>query len=528
MNPYNWRSHRPRIEVTRPDLERVAVDLRHNGSGVLLAGRGLGKSVFLRQLRAELDQQPDVLTVLFETPPPDLTVTACIEDLADKLGVSVDKPNNTYKVIEAYLKRPDAAQHIVLLYDEFDRYARSRTSPADPPGRDFFNNLESMRRDYPEVGILAAGSIGVFVFRDELGSSFLARAERILLDLFGWEDLKQLVQPFADDGRPLSIEVLESLLLATGGHPALTIYGLESLWPLPSPSAHDVVDAFAVFKDRHGDFLRDFRLSFSSPRLSDVPQRTWVLIQSKDGLVSHEELRQAYGAPADSILDLDFADVLDLLQAVGLVRVTGSANVDPVSVRPVTGILSLPQTSPQTRPLREQLRQNLWLLLAWLHTSAADFFRPGTQGQGKHLVPEATFSSFLALGLSLLGWQVEREAQHGAGRTDIKLRWPSSDEHALVEVKIWGRHDYREVHRQVESYWSADIRAGAVVMITDAKIPDWPTRYHDDCLFPLGLTVERHQAEDSPVRTWFSCTSTTPDEMTAHVDHFLIRVPRGR
>ncbi|MCP4655983.1 MAG: AAA family ATPase [bacterium] len=528
MNPYDWRGHRPQVEIIRPDLKRVAGALLSGGSGVLIAGRGLGKSVFLRQLRAELGRQDDVCTVLFETPPTELTVTSCVEELADKLGVTVAKPNNTYKVIEAYLKRPDAAGHVVLLYDEFDRYARSRISPADPPGRDFFNNLESMRRDFPEVGILAAGGIGVFAFRDDLGSSFLARAERLFLGPFAGKDLEELAQPFAEDDRPLSTDILASLLLATGGHPALTTYGLESLWLPASPAVHDLVDAFSLFKDRYSDFLRDFRLSFSSPSLSEVPQRVWDLIQSGDGLVSHEDLRQACAVPPDSILELDFADALDLLRAAGLVRVTGSVNTDPVDVRPIASILSLPKTSSRTRSLRDQLRQDLQLLLARLHVLAADFFRPGSEGEGKHLVPEMNLSAFLTLGFSLLGWQAEREAQHGAGRTDIKLRWPSSGERALVEVKIWPRKGYREAHRQLESYWSADILAGAVVMITDAKISDWPTLYHDSCLSPLGLTAERHPTEGSPIRAWFSCTSTTPDEIAVHVDHFLIRLPRGR
>ncbi len=52
-NPYDWRRHRPQVEIARPGVKTVAADLRRGGSGVL-AGRGLGKSVLLRQLQAEL------------------------------------------------------------------------------------------------------------------------------------------------------------------------------------------------------------------------------------------------------------------------------------------------------------------------------------------------------------------------------------------------------------------------------------------------------------------------------------------
>ncbi len=96
----------------------------------------------------------------------------------------------------------------------------------------------------------------------------------------------------------------------------------------------------------------------------------------------------------------------------------------------------------------------------------------------------------------------------------------------MFEVKIWGRNDYQEAQHQIESYWSAEVEAGAVVQLTDAEIPDWPERYQRQCLEPTGVAIEPQSTSDSPLRARFSCTSTTADGLTARVDHFLLRISR--
>ncbi len=119
MNPYDWRRHRPRPEIRRLEVDAVAEDLRQGGSGVLLAGRGMGKSVFLRQLRAELDRDPETRVALFPPPPPQLTVRAFLRDLANKLGVDLADPLDTHRIVEACLFASHGPRRIVLLYDEF-------------------------------------------------------------------------------------------------------------------------------------------------------------------------------------------------------------------------------------------------------------------------------------------------------------------------------------------------------------------------------------------------------------------------
>ncbi len=526
-NPYDWRRHRPRVEILRPNVEEVALDLCRGGSGILVAGRGLGKSVFLRQVHAALRQRSDVLAVLLSAPPPSLTVEAMIRALARKLGVALEDPMDTHEVMQAHLASGSAKPRVVLLYDELDRYGRRRDPALPPPGRDFFNNLESMRRDLPEVGILAAGSIGVFTFRDALGSSFVARANRVRLAPFGPPEVARLARPFAERGQSLDDECTEAVELLTGGNPALVTYAFQELWSEPRQDAGAVAAIFRRFRRSNEEFLRDFQLSFAAPELSQAPQRIWELVSSSGGEIRHAELERA-AEPMDGTLKLEIRDVLDLLEAAGLVRITGSIDADPVRARPVAGILGLPRASQPIAGLRNRLRADLELLMARLHAAAADFFRPGGEGEGKKLVPESVFSGFLALGFDLLGWQADREVQRGAGRTDLRMRWNGSEEHVLVEVKIWGRHDFQRVHQQVLDYWTAGARAAAVVMITDADLADWPAVYSATCLVPQGVAAEAESVAGSPVRARFAATSRTSDELLADVDHYLLRLPRRR
>jgi hypothetical protein len=202
MNPYDWKRHRPQVEVPRADADATADELRDGTSGVLLAGRGMGKSVFLRQVQRRLESLDDVRVVLFIESPARLTIDACLEALGKGLGVDAKGALHASDVLSAYFRRDDVPTRLVLLYDELDRYARAPEGQ-DPPGRSFFNSLESALRETPELGILAAGSIGVFTFRDVFGSSFLARADKVRIAPFNREELPQ-----AEPGVPARLPAL--------------------------------------------------------------------------------------------------------------------------------------------------------------------------------------------------------------------------------------------------------------------------------------------------------------------------------
>ncbi len=522
--PYNWQIHRPQVQVPRPDVDLVAETLLGNGSAIVMGGRGMGKSVFLGQLKQRLEREQRTRVLLVEGPPPALTVEACLGFLAELLGVS----GTTYSsrgLFERYFDRDDAPERLILLFDEFDRYAEKGDPSAQPPGRGFFNDLEASRRSLPQLGILAVGSIGLFIFRDVLGSSFLSRALHLRLRPFERDQAALLTVPFADRGTPLSEDVQDALLLASGGIPALITYGLQELWKLDrDATARDVTRIYKSFEARFGEYLRDLLSALTDSRFSDAPARVWEHIQEHAGRIERRDLEQALGKPS-GVLKLNLVDALHLLEAVGVVRLESSAHHDnPLTLHPIPSLLNLSRSSPVEDDVRGDFLRDLALLLGKLHRSSADFFRPGPEGRGKSLVPESVFAAHLALGFELLGWRSEREAQRGAGRTDLLLRRNGDAEVVIAEIKIGGRNDYQDAHLQVERYWAEDVAAGAVVQLTDTELVDWGDRYRRDCLgSPAAAEIS---VAGTPLGARFAASSTTADGLQARVDHFLLRLPR--
>jgi hypothetical protein len=530
-NPFNWQGNHPRIEIPRLEVATAAENLREGGSVVVLGGRGMGKSVFLNQLRDELERTPGLIVQLIPGPPPRLSVDACLDQLAETLGVSIEGAPSSRKTFDAYFRRADAAEHLVLLFDELDRYAERSPGAGSPPGRGFFNDLEIARRHLPGLGVLATGSIGVFIFRDVLGSSFLSRALHARLRPFERSDADVLAAPFRDRGTALSDDVVDALFLASGGIPALLTFGFQQLWKLEREAfPADVTAIYRAFEEQFGEYLRDLLSALTEPRLSDAPLRVWERIQQGPGQIRRAELEACLGPPS-GVLKLNLADALYLLEAVGVIRLEGSAlRDDPVVAYPIAGLLNLPGSSSVEGDLDSRFLADLTMLLTKLQRSSADFFRSGpvSEGGGKRLVPESVFAAHLALGFELLGWRSEREAQRGAGRTDLLLRRNGAAEAAIIEVKIWGRNDYREAQRQVESYWTVGMTAGAVVQLTDAEITDWPDRYRRECLEACGGEVEELSSEGSSIAARFRCVTTTADGVEVAVEHFLVRLLRRR
>ena len=524
-NPYNWMKHTARVEVRRSELGPVLEALR-KGAGIwVLGGRGMGKSILLKQVEAELAARADTRVVRIASAPTDLDVHVMHRALAKALGREPSSTSDNTELLRDYLTEPDAPARLVLLYDEFERYARKNGREA--PGRHFFNDLETARRELDGLGIVAAGSLGVFLFRDVLGSSFLSRAVRVVMSPFERAALVELTAPFHDRAEPLADDALDALWLASGGNPALVTYGLEELWSVApgDRTSAAIAHAYTRFQADHADFLQDVEKSFADPSLSDVPRRAWDVVQRSDSPIPRAELTAAM-AGSRGALNLDLRDVLHMLQAAGLVHLDDAPGATArVAVRPIPSILSLPQAAPEAPDLTTELREHLELLLVRMHAASADFYRSraGEEDSGRRaLVPESVFTAYLALGLELASWRVEREAQSVTGRTDLKLEREGRGGYAVVEVKIWGRRDYRDAQRQIEGYWSRDVVAAAVVMLTDATVPDWSERYRAECL--PGVEASKLAAA-APLAGW-SARGVTADGLATSVDHVLLRLPR--
>ena len=340
-NPYNWQSHNPAVQIPRDGVEKAAGLMLNNGSAVVIGGRGMGKSVFLHQLKTRLERDADTRVLLIEAPPPVLSIEASFGFLAESLGVD-PSAFSSRRLFDQYFARDDVPKRLVLLFDEFDRYAEKGAS-AQPPGRGFFNDLEASRGSLPRLSILAAGSVGVFIVRDVLGSSFLARALYVPLLPFERADAEILVSPFSAADRPLpGNDVLDALFLASGGIPALLTYGLQRLWELDKEAtADDVTTVYTRFEEQYREYLRDLLSALQDPRLSEAPRRVWERIQQEPGRISRAELETLL-SPATGALDLSLDDALYLLQVAGAVRIDGRAlRRDPVIVSPNANLLKL-------------------------------------------------------------------------------------------------------------------------------------------------------------------------------------------
>ncbi len=133
-NPYDWQSHNPRVEIPRAEVDRIAGTLSEGGSAIVLGGRGMGKSVTLHQIRKGLEKDGSTRVELIPAPPPELSVRACLDELAEVLGVP-GGALRTRRILDAYFSRGEVPERLVLLFDEFDRYAEKGDPSAAPGAR---------------------------------------------------------------------------------------------------------------------------------------------------------------------------------------------------------------------------------------------------------------------------------------------------------------------------------------------------------------------------------------------------------
>jgi hypothetical protein len=176
-----------------------------------------------------------------------------------------------------------------------------------------------------------------------------------------------------------------------------------------------------------------------------------------------------------------------------------------------------------TQELRDRLFRDLTAILSGMHLWGPDFFRPGQGGAVGELVPESALNASLGLCLKQLGWVVEREALQGAGRRDLKISCRGRA--AVIEIKRWGRNDYTEIQRRLESGWGPEVFAAVAIMIHDGEAATLVAGYRARCLSRPGLTVAEVPVP-APILRHFRVQSTTADGFHAPFDHLLLRIRR--
>lgn len=507
QNPFAWDRHAAEVVAPRAQLVDPIVEKLLRGEGVaVLGGRGMGKSLLLSLVADRLSATPGVCVVKLDRPPLNAEPGAVLRRLAEHLDV---EPTDDFgDTLGALRSRTDPPELVVLLFDELDQYARDATF-----GRPLFNHLESVRRSTRELAICTAGGLGTLLLRDHLGSDFLSRASEIPVGPFSAAEIELLAEPLAES---LEDGTLDAIRLATGGNPALVTFALQHAWPIDHVSPAHVADFFEDFAERHHGFIRSVHEAVMAPRVGDLPAKLLAAVRSAEGRVSRQALATL---AADDLIGLGWESALTLLRSAGLVVVEGSTRADPVAVRPNTSILNLPERTASGGDLRTAVLTDLTDFLRQMHVLSPDFLR-----QGNQVVPEATLCAFLCMGLRERGWRAEREAIHGAGRTDLKLSrgHGGSQACAVVEVKIWPRNDYLDIQDQLAAYASHEVAVGIALMFRTAPDEAWAADYRTQCLPDERVTP--HDVEP-PLVARFEVTPSGGTGATTF-DHLLFAFAR--
>ncbi len=514
-NPYRWQHDQPEHVVARGVLVgTVEAHLRRGVVVKLVGGRGMGKSVLLRQVQARFADEPDTRAVHVPGPPEEGTLAACVGDLAARLGIASLPRISMDAVIEAAMAQ--GIQRIILLLDEADQYVL--LGPTGEFARAWFNRIEALRKSWTDrVAVVIGGGLGILHVAHVLGSGLLSRAETCVVDPFDREELRQLAAPLGNRRGQLSDEALETLATLSGGSPALATYGLERLYEEGGDPVQVLRAEFGAFPSRHGDFLRAVQDGVSHRGLVASPGRVLALVRASAGSISQHDLRAACAADDPPV---DVAQAVQLLQAAGLVRVAGSVHADPLQAHAVASIINLPTSPAVGADPTARLLADVAAVLGQMHRFGRDF-----HGK-KDLIDEQVFCSLLAVGLVSLGWSdVDRESVQAAGYPDLRVRLTQSGlpGHVLIETKIWPRNDYREIQQQLDAYRVADTVLSVGVMLGARDEAGWADDYERECL--AGRTFVRQPTPPDLVGRW-SIESTDAAGRRIVTEHLLVRIPK--
>lgn len=517
QSPYRWQHDQPSHVVPRAELvNQLEGHLRRGVAVKLVGGRGMGKSVLLRQVQARFSGESDTRVIIVPGPPDEATLVACVEDIAARLGLTPLARTAMSALMDAATAQ--GIERIVLLVDEADQYVLLGTS--GDLARSWFNRLESLRKGWTDrVSIVVAGGLGLLHLGHVLGSGLVSRAETCVAEPFGLAELRQLAEPFATHGRPLGDDVLAVLEALSGGNPALATYGLERLWEVHGEPVTALQTVFGEFPLSHGDFLRAINDGVSHRGLVKAPGKILQMVRQRAGSVPQQLLRETC---TNDDPPVDVVQAVQLLRAAGLVGVSGSVHADPLQIRPIASIVNLPTQRASGVQLPERINDDVARVLGQMHRFGRDFHGKRT------LLEEQVFSSLLAVGLSLLGWNaIDREAVQAAGYTDVRVRvsQPGAQGNVVIEIKLWPRNDYGDIQAQLDAYRVSDTVHAIAVMLGDRTSTDgWAEEYERQCL--AGATFERQPTPPDLVGYWRVYKPSPTTGGTLQTTHFLVQIPK--
>jgi len=551
-NPYRWNGDRPKHRVSRRALlERVRDELLQGDSGYLVGCRGMGKTVFRRELQQRLKEVADLDVIVFDGAPEDNTLDGMLSQLTDALGDRLQEREaesklvkdrlallevgrqrkSIQRIINAYLEASPDLERLILIYDELDAFdAKS--------GKNFFNGLEVVRKGSEgQLVVFAVGGVRMVAVDSVWGSSFFSRLIPHVLEPFTQDELIELAAPFEQQReQPLSDDMIDLLRLTSGGNGMLATYGLQMLWKEPEPKFGSIENALAEFRSKQERAFAHIKDPvFGRGDLSQATRKAWNALRETGGTIERDVLQRIVDdTEGEHAITPEW--VLTMLRATGLIRCAHKAFTQQlVEVEIITSILTFDSSVPTTlngSSLQDRLITDLSEILKLIHRGALDFTRAVEKSGNKRntepkreLVEESVYSGMISLGLQLRGWRTEREAQLAAGRTDLKARHLSFGEQDIViEVKLWPRS--YDVHQQIQDYWAEGVVALATVMISDTQKPTLKQDYLARCLDGKAEVIEELKPRSEAILGHFTASTTL--HAVTKVDHFLLRLPVRR
>lgn len=507
----------------------VLVDSLRTGRQSLAAvmgGRGMGKTSLAIRIQDEIRADPGV-TVHFIR-----KVSADPLDFLSQLSVRLARPIDASCPVESLVEAVRAApgRRVVLLADEIDGLI------ATEQGRDL---VESLRIAWEEL----AGKLGVVVFGGSALRSLLNRGSSPFLRAARWLPLRglSLDEAAALIREPLHLTVPDALVEVlweqTGGHPLLLQAILERAVALGAPVVDHVPEAVQAIADERLD-PTIFPIWWDN--LGESGQTIYRALLTHRRPVERHEQAQLLGpaSPAG----------IEVLETTGVARTEGdqvlprgelfrvwvehnhprASHGAPASDRRLPDILrsfgahafEVLVASAIARWSRSVVEYPTWAL------------RSGRASGNARLLPEQYFQLSLLTALHQRDLLVEAEGlSSGGGRADVKARWPPDPaRRACVEIKIWGRNDYRDVVSQLLGYAVPQDDFAAVIML-DRQARPLRDPYLRECLaarpghlvhgpvkgaettaYPAFVT-EHDRASGRPLRVYHFLVQLPPDEI---------------
>lgn len=494
-----------------------AVRVGRRSIAAVMGGRGMGKTSLALEFERRLREGSlgEVHFVRYPSADP----LAFVRQLERALEASLDASLFVETLAEAIRER--SSPRVVLMIDEIESLLNSVNGPA------LLDNMRIVWEQEPRFAIIIFGGSRLHSLLQSDTSPFLRTARWLPLFGLSLTETSSLVR------EPLGLDIDDSMIEAvwahTGGHPLMIQRIMEETIELAR--ADDSVEGLPFL-----DVIERLREEEFEPKLFPILKNNL----GDSGGATFERLSREVGPVQRS----DWIGVLGdhAIHSVEVLRTSALAGVDDGLVTPTgemfrswwarsrgadaaeLGAAALEPASPSASDFERFVidATSRWVVTLIEHPNFA--IRSGRTGNDA-LRPEAYFQISLLHALRqhpLL--QSEAEAlSGGSGRADVKVRWSRAPlrNRSTIEVKIFGRKNYREVIQQAIDYSVSGDAFACVVMVDHHERP-LRAAYRTACIGEER--VEWEAPEGRGVQPVFRTAHALSAGRQLRVYHFLVQL----